>query len=156
VAEREPAQLRERFQSTYGIDPAGKTLEAMSYYPEINGTEANVIEISPRGIGYEITASAAPEVPSGGWTVRFPEATPKDVAAIFMRVFQTWDGLRVLDALTITAGGRVELAFIEAEKKFSSDDYKKFKEWARGKGVRFVSSEVKTKTAHDKNPSSET
>ena len=39
---------------------------------------------------------------------------------------------------------------------FALFDYKKFKEWARGKGVRFVSSEVKTKTAHDKNPSSET
>lgn len=140
--EKRPAHLGERYQCTYGIDPAGKTMEEMSYYPEINGDNPDTIEIIPKGISYEFTASATPETPSRGWKIVFPQDTPSEAAAIFMDILQRWDGLRVLDALTVTNSQRVELAFSEAEEKFSPNDYKKFKEWARGKKVKLVESDI--------------
>lgn len=150
--EKKSAQLEERYQCIYGVDPAGRTINSMAYYPEINGTKPDLIEIVPRKISYEITASAAPEVPASGWNVIFPQDTPKNVATVFMRVLQTWDGLRVLDDLTVTEAGRTELAFNEAEKKVLPDDYKQFKEWVKGKRARFIRPEVEAEDAsHDKN-----
>ena len=136
IQKGEPIQLKERYQCIYGVGSAGQTMESMSYYPEIGNTPSDVIEINPNGIIYEHTASATPEIPSQGWRVIFPQGTPSDTAAIFMHVLREWDGLRVLDELTVTESGRVEVAFMSGEINFPPENYKKFKEWVKGKKVK--------------------
>lgn len=140
IKKEKQIQLKERYQCTYGVNPAGQTIESMSYYPEISDTPSNIIEIKPKGVGYERTASAAPSVPSLGWKVIFPRDTPRDTAAIFMSVWQSWDGMSVLDQFTVGESARVEWAFRDAEGEFSPEDYKKFIEWVKGKKVKSVES----------------